>query len=146
MEFHIGDYRVVVREGKSKVSMDVVFGHHPGLRYVYIDAPEELMHPMYQNFFRLRLKGIIDSVAKKQSMNSTSRYIPNRERAVKWAVRKFKYEFSQVHGDIEVIRESWDYNKSPVKSEGKFGDLKGFLEMRKGGSLDLGGGDDRRNS
>lgn len=95
------------------------------------------MHPMYQKFFESRLRGIIDSVARKQAITATSHYIPNRERTTKWSVRKFKYEFFQVHGDIEVVRESWDYNKSPVKREGKFGDLKGFLEMRKGGSLDL---------
>lgn len=137
MEFYIDDYRVIIREGSSSVTMDIKFGHHPGLKSVYIDAPEELMHPMYQKFFETRLRGIIDSVERKQAIAATSRYIPNRERTTKWAVRKFKYEFSQVHGDIEVVRESWDYNKSPVKSEGKFGDLKGFLEMRKGGSLDL---------
>lgn len=137
MEFYIDDYRVIIREGSSSSTMDIRFGHHPGLKSVYIDAPEELMHPMYQKFFESRLRGIIDSVARKQAITAASRYIPNRERTTKWSVRKFKYEFSQVHGDIEVVRESWDYNKSPVKREGKFGDLKGFLEMRKGGSLDL---------
>lgn len=137
MEFYIDDYRVIIREGSSSSTMDIKFGHHPGLKSVYIDAPEELMHPMYQKFFETRLRVIIDSVARKQAITATSHYIPNRERMTKWSVRKFKYEFSQVHGDIEVVRESWDYNKSPVKAEGKFGDLKGFLEMRKGGSLDL---------
>lgn len=137
MEFYIDDYRVIIREGSSSSTMDIKFGHHSGLKSVYIDAPEEMMHPMYQKFFESRLRGIIDSVARKQAITATSHYIPNRERTTKWSVRKFKYEFSQVHGDIEVVRESWDYNKSPVKGEGKFGDLKGFLEMRKGGSLDL---------
>lgn len=137
MKFNIDDYVVTVREGKSRSIMEVTFGHHPGTRYVYINVPDELIHPVFESFLKLRLKGVIDSVAKKQAINATSKYIPNRERTVKWAVRKFKSEFSALHGDIEVAKMNWDYNKAPTKQKGKFGDLKGFLEMRKGCSLDL---------
>jgi hypothetical protein len=138
MQFKIGDYDVTVREGKSSTTMDVSFCHHPGLKRIYIEAPEEMMHPVYISFMKLRLKGIIDSVAKKQTMNATSRYIPNRERATKWVVRKFKSEFSKVHGDIDVAKTNWDYNKAPEHSNtGKYGDLKAFCGMRKGQELEL---------
>lgn len=138
MKFDIDDYTVTVREGKSNNIILVTFSHHPGLKYVYINVPEDMMHPMYQSFFTLRLKRIIDSVAKKQAMNSTSRYISNREKEVRWVARKFKSEFSAIHGDIEIAKANWDYNRAPEHEfKGRFGDLKAFCGMRKGQELDL---------
>lgn len=138
MKFNIDDYTVTVREGKSNSIILVNFNHHLGIKSVYINVPEDMIHPVYQSFFTLRLKRIIDSVAKKQAMNSTSRYISNREKEVRWAVRKFKSEFSAVHGNIEVAKTNWDYNRAPAHEfKGRFGDLKAFCGMRKGQELEL---------
>ena len=139
MKFSVGRYDVVVREGLSNSVMEVSFNHHPGLTTVYIDAPEELIHPVFKNFFYRKIKDVTDQVEKQQKYAEVSRYIPGRHRKVKWSVRKFKSEFTNVNGDIDEAKEAWDYNKAPsgsVKS-GKYGDLKSFLVSRKGGSLSL---------
>ncbi|QUL77352.1 hypothetical protein [Escherichia phage UPEC06] len=142
MKFEIGKYMVTVREGKSRNKIEVSFNHHPGLTRVYVDAPEDLIHPVFRKLFELKVKGIIDEVQKRLSYASVSNYIPTRHRSVKWSVREFKNEFTNLHGDIDEAKDNWDYNKAPAGSafiETKFGDLKAFLEMRKGDKLNLTG-------
>lgn len=139
MQFDIDDYRVTIKEGKSNMTIDALFGHHPGNKFAVVSLPAELNHPAVISFVKFKIKFVIDSVARKSTMNSTSRYIPSRERETKWAVRKFKSEFEKVNGhDIEVAKTNWDYNKAPKHNNtGRFGDLKAFCGMRKGGELDL---------
>lgn len=139
MNFEVGKYMVTVREGKSRSTMEVTFGHHPGLTYVYIDAPAELIHPAFRKLFQLKVKGIVDSVQSRLDNANVSKYIPTRHRTVKWSVRKFKSDFTNLHGDIDEAKVDWDYNRAPkgVETTGKFGDLKAFLEGRKAGELEL---------
>lgn len=139
MQFDIDDYRVTIKGCKSNVAIDAIFGHYPGNKYAVISLPDELFHPAIIPFVKLKVKIVIDSVARKSTMNSTSRYVPSRDRPTKWAVRKFKSEFEKVNGhDIEVAKTNWDYNKAPKHNNtGRFGDLKAFCGMRKGEELDL---------
>lgn len=141
MKFEIGCYRVEIREGKSRVKMDVSFSHHPGLQYVYIDAPSDLIHPVFRKFFELKVKDVIDGVERREKIASVSNYIPSRLRNVSWSVRKFKQDFTNMHGDIDEAKDNWDYNRSPTGAvaAGKHGDLKGFLEFRTGRKLNLAG-------
>lgn len=139
MQFDIGNYKVTVREGQSRSVIEVSFTHHPGLCNVYIYCPEELIHPVFRRMFERKVKDVTDQVSQRQTMASTSRYIPTRHRSVKWSVRKFKHDFQNVHGDIDEAKDAWDYNRAPAGAvkTGKFGDLKAFLEGRKAGELDL---------
>lgn len=137
MKFEIGKYLVTVREGKSRNKIEVIFGHHPGLTYVYIDAPGELIHPVFRKLFELKVKAIVDTVQERVQIAGVSHYIPNRHRTVKWSVREFKNEFTNLHGDIDEAKDNWDYNRAPAGAvaTGKFGDLKAFLEMKSGREL-----------
>ncbi|URC22835.1 hypothetical protein KASHIRA_02610 [Serratia phage vB_SmaM-Kashira] len=139
MQFDIDDYRVTIKDSKSDTIIDALFGHHPGNKFAVISLPDELMHPAIIPFVKFKVKMMIDFTERKSKMNSTSRYIPNRDRPTKWVVRKFKSEFEKVHGhDIEVAKTNWDYNKAPKHNNtGRFGDLKAFCGMRKGQELDL---------
>lgn len=139
MEFQIGNYRVIIREGKSRSVMELSFHHHPGLTSVFVDAPEELIHPVFRSTFERKIKDVIDTVDRTKLMSKATNYIPARKRQTKWAVRKFKAEFEAIHGNIEDAKDDWDYNKAPRNSvkTGKHGDLKSFLTQRIGRELKL---------
>jgi len=139
MNFEIGKYRVVVREGNSQSKIEVSFHHHPGLTSVFVDAPTDLLHPVFRGMFERKIKDITDEVQRRYNTLEVSNYITNRKRNVVWKATQFRKEFVSLHGDIEEAKDAWDYNRAPkgVVTTGKFGDLKAFLEMRTGRELNV---------
>lgn len=141
MKFEVDGFEVTVLAGKP----EIVY-HNDGngnYRTVTFTAPEELIHPAFKPEFEEYTKRCITLHQKKVLIHGgfcdTMRYVPPRKIKSKFSAYKFRKQIEERLGDIEEAKDTWDYNRAPegaVKT-GKFGDLKAFLAMRKGGDLNL---------
>lgn len=141
MHFTTKAFEVTVLAGKP----EIVY-HNDGngnYREVTITAPEELIHPAFKVEFEEYTQHCIklhhNKVRLHGGFGDTMRYVPPRKIKSKFSAYKFRKQIETRVGDIEEAKDTWDYNKAPSKAvkQGKHGDLKAFLTMRKGEQLKL---------
>lgn len=138
---NVPEYRITqVNSNKSmRDALEISFNHQ--IFSVTVVKHPDFQHPVFDRLINKIIKDVTDSVAKRNDMNKASWVVKRREKTLKIKKLDFRSRFVNLYGDIEQAIEDWDYNRAPKGSvkEGKFGELKSFLEMRKGRELNLGG-------
>lgn len=141
MKFTIEDFDVTVQFGHPEVQY--LKGEDGQYRVVHFFAPEALIHPAFKKEFEEYVVKCIKMHRNKVAMSQRAidagliRYVPPRVIRSGYSAYNFRKQIENRVGDIEEAKEAWDYNRAPagVVTTGKFGDLKAFLEMRKGQEL-----------
>ncbi|QYC52594.1 phosphonate metabolim protein, transferasehexapeptide repeat family [Salmonella phage SSBI34] len=145
MRFEVEGFDVTVQFGRPEVKY--FKGEDGKYRTVHFFAPEALIHPAFKKEFEEYVVRCIKMHTTKVGSGKylpngdlVSNYIPPRIIRSGYSAYELRKRIEKRVGDIEEAKEAWDYNKAPngVVKTGKFGDLKAFLEMRKGGKLRLG--------
>lgn len=139
LQFRVKDYTVSVRSIKD--SFKIVYTYHHELKSVLVDAPEDLVHPVFERLYRVKIQKVIDEVEERTKRCRTMRVISAKQKQLTTSALEFRRQFVNLYGSIDDAKDDWDYNRAPKGGviTGKFGDLKLFLEMRKGHELNLGG-------
>lgn len=135
MKYKSGEYEFVFADRESRL---VSYSIDREMKSVYIELPEVLNHPAFYQFFSEEVQKMI----ARQDMfdNNVSRVVKPRswdnpnQSASKVATRLIRR-----YGDMDTYKDCWDYNKAPPKTtqEGRFADLMGYIEMRKGSKLEM---------
>lgn len=136
---NVPDYRVkTIESGNLRNALEVSFDHQ--LFSITVLKNKEYSHPVFDRLINKILKDVTDSTAERNKMNKTSWTVKRREQKLVIKKLDFRSRFVNLYGDIEQAKDDWDYNRAPAHSNtnGKFGDLRSFLTMRKGSELDLG--------
>lgn len=143
MIFNEGHFSITVSCGKPCV--EYYRGGSGLYTSVVFKAPEPLVHMA----FKRDIMGIISKGLKihnitEEGNKDTNPYVATTCVAPKCL--RYSYSGSSLMksiqeriGDIEEAKDNWDYNKAPKNAtvKGKFGDLKAFIEMKSGKSLNL---------
>lgn len=146
MKFQIESFDVEVFAGKPEVCY--LKDDDGSYRKVHFSAPESLIHLAFKKEFEEYVLRCVKMHQQKVSLSKRAidagimRYVPPKVLVSKYSAYEFRKKIESRVGDIDEAKETWDYNKAPAGSafaETKFGDLKAFLEMRKGDKLNLTG-------
>lgn len=146
MKFTVEEFNVEVIAGRPEVCY---FNDGNGnYNKVQFGAPESLIHPAFKEEFSQYVLKCIKMhnqkllLSKRAIDQGLMRYVPPKVIRSGYSAYTFRKMIEERVKDIDKAKEEWDYNKAPSyleKPKGKFGDLKSFLESRKGTKLNLTG-------
>lgn len=134
------DYRITIVNADSKLRNAVELSFNHQIFSVVVVKHPDYQHPVFDRLINSIIKDVTDSVSKRNDMNMSSWTVKRREQDLKIKKLDFRSRFVNIYGEVEDAIEDWDYNRAPKGEQktGKYGDLKAFLEMRKGSILELG--------
>lgn len=135
MNYKSGEYDITFADREGRL---VTYSFDREMKNIYIELPEVLNHPAFYPFFSEEVQKML----ARQEMfdNNVSHVVKARS----WdkpnqSASKVATRLIRKYGDMGTYKDCWDYNKSPPKTtkEGRFADLMGFIEMRKGSKLEM---------